>query len=227
MLSSPNPQISSSIHPTALSLASFSFTSFTSFTSLSSPFRFTQTLPTFSTPSKHHTRTNARNSFPFMRLLHSSLFTHIPRRHLPSIRLFHSGPLFQLNPIPLAPLNPFLVHPEPRRATLSPRVEPRGTDSSQLTENPATLSPFPATLTHPVTSNSFICHSYKNAGVGYPLVPRLLCATSASSAPQRPLRCLFSFSCSSGRTVPPRRLDDPVSLRRYLLTSLLRLSFLP
>src|ERR1700730_12675554 len=69
MLSSPNPQISSSIL-TAFSLtSSFSFTSSTSFTS---QFCFTQTIPTFSTPSKHHAHTNTYNSIPFMRLLHTS-----------------------------------------------------------------------------------------------------------------------------------------------------------
>jgi hypothetical protein len=85
MLSSPNPQISSSIHATALPrTSSTSSTSFTSFTSFTSPFCFTQSLPTFSTPSKHRAHTNARlfrahaargNSIPFMRLLHTSLDT--------------------------------------------------------------------------------------------------------------------------------------------------------
>lgn len=35
----------------------------------------TQTLPTFSTSSKHPTHSNARNSIPFTRLLHNSLYT--------------------------------------------------------------------------------------------------------------------------------------------------------
>lgn len=35
----------------------------------------TQTLPSFSTSSKHPTHSTARNLFPFMRLLHSSLYT--------------------------------------------------------------------------------------------------------------------------------------------------------
>jgi hypothetical protein len=73
MLSSPNPQISSPIHPTARSLtSSISFTSFASFTPL---FCFTQTLPTFSTPSKHRTHSNARNPFTFMGLLRTSRHT--------------------------------------------------------------------------------------------------------------------------------------------------------
>ena len=42
-------------------------------------------------------------------------------------------------------------------------------DQSQLTENPATLSPFAATLTSRVKSNPFVCHSYKKTpGWGYP-----------------------------------------------------------
>lgn|SRR5579864_3448418 len=42
------------------------------------------------------------------------------------------------------------------------------TDDLQLIENPATLSPFPATLTTRVKHKSFICHSYKkHGGWGY------------------------------------------------------------
>ena len=41
------------------------------------------------------------------------------------------------------------------------------TDHQQLTENPATLSPCPATLTRRVNHNPFVCHSYKkHPGVG-------------------------------------------------------------
>ena len=77
MLSSSNPQISSSIHLTPVfSLASStSFTTSASFTSSTSLFCFTQTLPTFSTPSKHRTHSNACNSIPFIRLLHTSRHT--------------------------------------------------------------------------------------------------------------------------------------------------------
>jgi hypothetical protein len=40
----------------------------------------------------------------------------------------------------------------------------------QITENTATLSPFPATLTRRVKPKSFVCHSYeKHGGVGCPL----------------------------------------------------------
>ena len=65
MLSSPNPQISSSIHPTALPLTSSIF--FTSSTSATSP-STTQSLPLFSTPSKHRPHTNPCNSIPFTHL---------------------------------------------------------------------------------------------------------------------------------------------------------------
>ncbi len=72
MLSSPNPQISSSTHSTALSCtSSICFTSSTSFTSS----HFAQSLPTFSTPNKYGPHTNSRNSISFMRLLHTSLYT--------------------------------------------------------------------------------------------------------------------------------------------------------
>jgi hypothetical protein len=41
------------------------------------------------------------------------------------------------------------------------------TDPPQLAENPATLSPVPATLTSRVKHNPFVCHSYKkHPGVG-------------------------------------------------------------
>src|SRR5580692_3790053 len=42
------------------------------------------------------------------------------------------------------------------------------TDNLQFVENPATLSPFPATLMSRVKHKSFICHSYrKHPGWGY------------------------------------------------------------
>jgi hypothetical protein len=60
-------------------------------------------------------------------------------------------------------LNRFRVSPFP--ATL--------TGNSQLTENPATLSPVPATLTPHVTHNSFVCHSCrKHPGGGYTLAEK-------------------------------------------------------
>jgi hypothetical protein len=55
-------------------------------------------------------------------------------------------------------------------SSLSPSPFPATvTGSSQLIENPATLSPAFATLTSHVNPNPFVCHSYrKTPGVGYP-----------------------------------------------------------
>ena len=79
------------------------------------------------------------------------------------------------SPLATASLTPFL-------ATLAA--------SSQLTENPATLSPFAATLTRRVKPNPFVCHSYKkHPGVG---VPRQVFALSCSSI----------FSVNSALSVP-------------------------
>src|SRR5580658_137351 len=51
------------------------------------------------------------------------------------------------------------------------------TDGLQLVENPATLSPFAATLTRHPTLNPFVCHSYrKRPGWGYPVPAKSLCA---------------------------------------------------
>ena len=50
-------------------------------------------------------------------------------------------------------LSTFNLLVEPRRAPLDA--------GSQLTENPATLSPVPATLTSRVKHNPFVCHSYR------------------------------------------------------------------
>jgi hypothetical protein len=116
MLSSPNPQTFSSIHPTpAFSLASStSFNSFTSFTSSS----FAQTLPLFSTPSKPRTHSDARSSIPLRRLLHGSLDT----RGVES----HSSPrATRRSPLTTAPLIPF-------PATLASSLQP--------VENTATLN---------------------------------------------------------------------------------------
>ena len=46
-------------------------------------------------------------------------------------------------------------------------------DHQQLTENPATLSPFPATLTSRVNHNPFVCHSCKKTPGGGPLQHRM------------------------------------------------------
>ncbi len=64
------------------------------------------------------------------------------------------------------------------------------TVSSQLTENPATLSPVFATLTRHVKPSPFVCHSYKkHPGVG---VPRQIFPLSHSS----------TFSVDSAVSVP-------------------------
>jgi hypothetical protein len=83
-----------------------------------------------------------------------------------------------------------LVYPEPLTAILLLREEPRGDAASQSAENPATLSPFSATLTRRVKPNPFVCHSYKkHLGVGVPrqILPisysSIFSADSAISAP--------------------------------------------
>jgi hypothetical protein len=113
------------IHPPHRSLptSSISYTSFTSFTStasftsFTSRFRFTQTLPTFSTPSKHRAHSNARKSIPFMRLLHDSLDTRGPGCQLHATRFFRSTFLPRLNLPHSVPLTPF-------PATLTSRINP-------------------------------------------------------------------------------------------------------
>lgn len=64
------------------------FFSFISFASLSPRSCFAQTLPTFSTPSTHLTRRNSRNSFPFMRILHTS--PHTPGGGTPHLAIYPS-----------------------------------------------------------------------------------------------------------------------------------------
>jgi hypothetical protein len=81
----------------------------------------------------------------------------------------------------------------PFSATLLPRVRAKGTGSSQLIENTATLSPAFATLTGFVTANPFVCHSYKKTpGVG---------GHSSPLPPQPPLLPL-----------PPRTRHNPADL---------------
>ncbi len=57
-------------------------------------------------------------------------------------------------------LSPLHSHPS---FFLSPSLTTL-TSRAQLTENKATLSPFPATLTNPVKPKPFVCHSYKKQG---------------------------------------------------------------
>jgi hypothetical protein len=66
----------------------FSFTSFTSFASRSSTSSFARILPIFSTRSKHLTRRNPRNSFPFTRILHTS--PHTPGEGTPHLAIYPS-----------------------------------------------------------------------------------------------------------------------------------------
>jgi hypothetical protein len=78
-------------------------------------------------------------------------------------------------------------------------------DHLQLTENPATLSPFPATLTRRVKVNPFVCHSYKkHQGWGYTLPSKSpLDSRPLNTRESRPSRCgpidfwpLFGFGRS-------------------------------
>ena len=72
------------------------------------------------------------------------------------------------------------------------------TDSPQLTENSATLTPVPATLTGRVKHKSFICHSYKKTpGVGFALVNSLVAQTTVCA--------LLRPSSSEGHVGGPRR----------------------
>jgi len=84
----------------------------------------TQLLPSFSTPSKHRARTNARNSFPIYALLHT--FRHTPGRGYPrpaSAVAPHPTPLLTL---PVTHLNATLTGP-PAAAhskALTPKLNP-------------------------------------------------------------------------------------------------------
>jgi len=67
--------------------------------------------------------------------------------------LFNSCPFnFEVSTVNCLPVSPF-------PATLAA--------NSHLTENSATLSPVPATLTRRVNPNPFVCHSYRKPGVGH------------------------------------------------------------
>src|SRR5579859_6681869 len=57
------------------------------------------------------------------------------------------------------------------------------TDRSQLTENPATLSPVFATLTRSVKLNPFVCHSYKNHGGWRRAIGNFFVAQTSACAP--------------------------------------------
>jgi len=105
--------------------------------------------------------------------------------HSPRLRPLHStrchperseGSAFRLSPPRALSVPAFSSHPSPFNFALSledshpvgtvyfPSLSPFPatlTDRSQLTENPATLSPASATLTDTVDLNPFVCHSYK------------------------------------------------------------------
>jgi hypothetical protein len=130
--------------------ARFLFASSTFLTS-ASLITFAQSLPTFSTASKHSTCGIACNMIRFMCLLHSSHHTPGGGAQSQAVPLFRSRLCLQFKLPRAAPLTAF-------GAILA--------DSLQLAENPVTLSPFPANLTTRVNPNPFVCHSYKNTGVG-------------------------------------------------------------
>lgn len=166
VFSSPNP-LSSSFNR---HVPHFSFTSFAPFTPTSSTSHFitTQSLPTFSTPSKHRAHSNARNSNPLTRLLHDSLDTPEVGCQPLSNRPFAHPYFFRSNEPTVAPLTAF-------PATLAASLQP--------IEIPAALSPFAAILTSRVNHNSCVCHSCKkHRGLG----PRLFL-----SLPLRPFTSLF------------------------------------
>src|ERR1700734_1584932 len=86
------------------------------------------------------------------------------------------------NPSTVNPLSPFA-------ATL--------TDTPQSAENRTTLSPAFATLTHFVTTNPFVCPSYKKTpGVGHARLSRLPLFVHASHWPthKRPATLFLSWS---------------------------------
>ena len=78
-------------------------------------------------------------------------------------------PSLCVKPSPLSFANPALPTLDiPSMPPLSPLFATL-TAHSQATENKATLSPFPATLTSHVKHKSFVCHSYeKQGGWGVP-----------------------------------------------------------
>ena len=98
------------------------------------------------------------------------------------------------------------------------------TRNAQLTENKATLSPFPATLTSRVKPKSFVCHSYKkHGGVGCPLPffdhrSRLVTsATHSNARNSNPLMRLLHNSLHTrgvGVCPPPFRPCPPPSAQR-------------
>jgi hypothetical protein len=118
---------------------------------------------------------------------------------------------------PLAPIAPFEQSLSCELSTVKrPRLSrfvATLTDEPQLTENPATLSPVPATLTSRVKHNPFVCHSYeKHPGWGLhpssevPFGPRCCCGPSPVTSRQSPVTNFFTIRTSAKRARNPRRI---------------------
>src|SRR5579859_388041 len=102
-----------------------------------------------------------------------------------------SGPALSSHPSPVK-FALSIEAPAPVGAVNFPSLSPFPaalTDRSQLTENPATLSPVSATLTSRVKLNPFVCHSYKNHGgwrraiVNFFVAQTSVCALLRQSTP--------------------------------------------
>jgi len=76
------------------------------------------------------------------------------------------------------------------------------TDRSQLTENPATLSPVFATLTGPVMHKAFACHSYKNHGGWRRAIVNFFVAQTSACAP------LGHFTPASSESKHPQEFKN-------------------
>ena len=107
----------------------------------------------------------------------------------------------------MPPLPVRLLFPSPLFATLA--------DHLQLPENPATLSPFPATLTRRVNHNPFACHSYeKHPGAGasalfvIPREPRNLLLLFQFATHHSPLATKFPIIRTS-----EKHTDNPFRIR--------------
>jgi len=91
------------------------------------------------------------------------------------------------------------------------------TDRSQLTENPATLSPVSAALTSRVKLNPFVCHSYKNRGGWRRAIVNFFVSQSSACAP------LGHFTPASSETKHPQEFKNlavlPVTLHQSPATS--------
>ena len=84
---------------------------------------------------------------------------------MPALPLPVPPPFFTLSPLFSLDCRLLAVGPQPS-SRLTP-VLATLTEDLQITENKATLSPFPATLTSRVKPKSFVCHSYeKHRGGG-------------------------------------------------------------